>query len=47
MQERYILYMAKVEGSPMYCLMSARSIKAQSIAPVTLEVANIKALRYL
>ena len=34
-------------GGPIYCLMSARSTNARSIAPVTLEVVSINTFGYL
>lgn len=40
-------YMAGMVGGPMYCLISARSTNATSMAPVILEVAMIKAFGYL
>ena len=43
----YMVYMAAGEGGPMYCLMSARSTKARSIAPVILDVVNIITLLFL
>jgi len=42
-----ILYIAAADGGPIYCLMSALSTKARSIAPVTLEVVSIITLGYL
>lgn len=45
--DKYILNMAPGEGGPIYCLISALSTKARSIAPVTLEVVRIITLLYL
>ena len=39
--------MAAGDGGPIYCLMSALSTKAKSIAPVMLEVVNIMTFGYL
>lgn len=39
--------MAAGDGGPIYCLMSALSTNARSIAPVTLEVVSIITLGYL
>ena len=39
--------MAFGEGRPMYCLISARSTNARSIAPVIFEVVKIMTLGYL
>lgn len=39
--------MAAGDGGPIYCLMSALSTNAKSIAPVTLEVVSIITLGYL
>lgn len=39
--------MAAADGGPMYCLMSALSTKARSMAPVTLDVVKIRTLEFL
>ena len=39
--------MACTDGSPTYCLISARSTKAKSIAAVMFEVVSIITLGYL
>ena len=39
--------MAGGDGNPIYCLMSARSTNAKSMAPVTLEVVRIITFGYL
>ena len=39
--------MAARDGGPIYCLMSALSTKAKSIASVTLDVVRINTLGYL
>mmetsp|Transcript_47335 Transcript_47335/g.111618 ORF Transcript_47335/g.111618 Transcript_47335/m.111618 type:complete len:279 (+) Transcript_47335:128-964(+) len=44
--DRRIWYLALAEGRPMYCLMSARSTKARSIASVMLEVVMTITLRF-
>ena len=36
--------MAEDDGGPMYCLMSARSTNARSMAPVMLDVARMMTL---
>jgi hypothetical protein len=47
MQDWYILQMAYTDGNPMYCLISARSTNAKSIAAVIFEVVRIRTLGYL
>ena len=39
--------MASGEGGPMYCLMSARSTNARSMAPVMLDVVKMITFGYL
>ena len=42
-----MVYMADGDGKPMYCLMSARSTNARSIAPVMFEVVKMMTLLFL
>jgi hypothetical protein len=39
--------MAYTDGNPIYCLISARSTNAKSIAAVIFEVVRIRTLGYL
>ena len=46
-QDLYMVKIAAAVGGPIYCLMSALSTNARSMAPVTLDVVSIKTFGYL